>query len=239
MQLHLVFRMGFSVLTPWLHPKNLCQSSGEVQSLRGGPWILGWACGVWGSDGEVPEPKAYCRWLLWRNLLEQVESTRRETRTHPQCLPAHFRGHQCLLSEWAVKARVAFWACICLGGHSQSSVMAGSSSWTCCWYWDQSTEWDMAMQQCTCPPSSPRLGSSGLDSTFSICLCSVWNSVFTSLFPWCFVFRLLTLDVVKNKGPKSSRQNQHVLFMSSNPMWELCTPYSSPYSKNGHRLSVE
>lgn len=50
MQLHLVFRMGFSVLTPWLHPKNLCQSSGEVQSLRGGSLDTGlslWSLGEW------------------------------------------------------------------------------------------------------------------------------------------------------------------------------------------------
>lgn len=33
-QLHLVFLMGFSLFTPWLHPANLCQSSGEPQGVR-------------------------------------------------------------------------------------------------------------------------------------------------------------------------------------------------------------
>lgn len=47
------------------------------------------------GDGEAPEAKACCRWLLWRNLLEQVESMRRESRTRAQCLPAHLRGHEC------------------------------------------------------------------------------------------------------------------------------------------------
>lgn len=33
-QLHLVFLMGFSLFTPWLHPANFCQSSGEPQGVR-------------------------------------------------------------------------------------------------------------------------------------------------------------------------------------------------------------
>lgn len=37
MQLQLIFFMGFSVFTSWLHPANLCRSSGEVQSLKGVP----------------------------------------------------------------------------------------------------------------------------------------------------------------------------------------------------------
>lgn len=51
-----------------------------------------------------------------------------------------------------------------------------------------------------------------------------------------FVFRSLTLDVVRIKGPNPLSRTS----MSCLPpvMWELCTPHSSPY-KNGHSLSVE
>lgn len=179
---------------------------GRCRASGGSLWSLG-------GDGEAPEPKAGCRWLLWTNILEEVGQHKegsQDTSPVPACtaqsvwcVPWVSCGAQSP-SEPASASEGTYtdqqWQEAPAGLAAGSGIRAQSGTWQC------STDLSSLKSK---PFVCWSQVFSGLDSTFSISfywLCSVWNPEWVSVL---LIFR-------QNKGPKSSfqNQNQNVQFTS-------------------------
>lgn len=199
-QLHLVFLMGFSVFTPWLHPANLCQSTGQLQSLGGVPVEFGgwwWSC--WAQSplqmaaGDKPSGTG-----------GEHEEGELDTSPVPACTPQRARVFNCW--EWVSPESPPEPASALEGTYTDqqwqeapaglaagSGIRAQSGTWQC----------SSDLSSLKAKPCVFCSQFSGLDHFFYQLLLTVLSlkSRTHITVSWCFGFRPLTLDVVRIKGP--------------------------------------